>query len=72
MELLRCQLFRKKLLQRPRGKPRSTKNAEPVKEQQAAGWSQAEVMEKQGVGEDDDASALAEEGDPAMSPASDK
>jgi transcriptional regulator with XRE-family HTH domain len=46
LELLRSQLVGKELLQRPRGKPRNTKNSEAVKELKAAGWSQAEVVEK--------------------------
>lgn len=49
VELLRRQLVGKELLQRPRGKPRNMKNAEAVKELQAAGFSQAAVMEKLGL-----------------------
>lgn len=49
VELLRSQLVGKELLQRPRGKPRNMKNAEAVRELQAAGLSQAEVVEKLGL-----------------------
>lgn len=49
VELLRSHLVGKELLQRPRGKPRNVKNAEAVKELQAAGWSKAEVVEKLGL-----------------------
>jgi transcriptional regulator with XRE-family HTH domain len=49
LELLRSQFVGKKLLQRPRGKPRNMKNAEAVRELQAAGLSQAEVVEKLGL-----------------------
>jgi transcriptional regulator with XRE-family HTH domain len=49
VELLRSQLIGKELLQRPRGKPRNMKNAEAVRELQAAGLSQAEVAEKLGL-----------------------
>jgi DNA invertase Pin-like site-specific DNA recombinase len=49
VELLHSHLVGKELLQRPRGKPRNVKNAEAVKELQAAGWSKAEVVEKLGL-----------------------
>ncbi|WP_223508002.1 helix-turn-helix domain-containing protein [Pseudomonas sp. BF-B-25] len=49
LELLRSQFVGKELLQRPRGKPKNMKNAEAVRELQAAGLSQAEVVEKLGL-----------------------
>lgn len=49
LELVRSQLVGKQLLQRPRGKPRNTKNSEAVKELKAAGCSQAEAAEKLGL-----------------------
>ncbi|KAB2516642.1 MAG: resolvase [Dehalococcoidia bacterium] len=49
MELFSSQLIGRELLQRPRGKPKKTKNEEAVRELKAAGFSQAEVVEKLGL-----------------------
>jgi transcriptional regulator with XRE-family HTH domain len=49
MELFSSQLIGRELVQRPRGKPKKTKNEEAVRELRAAGFSQAEVVEKLGL-----------------------
>lgn len=49
MELFSSQLIGRELIQRPRGKPKKTKNEEAVRELKAAGFSQAEVVEKLGL-----------------------
>lgn len=49
MELFSDQLIGRELVQRPRGKPKKTKNEEAVRELKAAGFSQAEVVEKLGL-----------------------
>lgn len=49
MELFSSQIIGRELLQRPRGKPRKTKNEEAVRELKAAGFSQADVVEKLGL-----------------------
>jgi len=49
MELFRSQLIGGELIQRPRGKPRKTKNEQAVRELKAAGFTQAEVVEKLGL-----------------------
>ena len=49
MELFSNQLIGRELLQRPRGKPKKTKNEEAVRELKAAGFSQAEAVEKLGL-----------------------
>ena len=49
MELFSSQLIGRELVQRPRGKPKKTKNEEAVRELKAAGFSQAEAVEKLGL-----------------------
>ncbi len=49
MELFSSQLIGRELVQRPRGKPKKTKNEEAVRELKAAGFSQADVVEKLGL-----------------------
>ncbi|MBJ7370641.1 MULTISPECIES: helix-turn-helix domain-containing protein [Pseudomonas] len=49
MELFSSQLLGRQLLQRPRGKPKKSKNEEAVRDLKAAGFSQAEVVEKLGL-----------------------
>ncbi|WP_348751390.1 helix-turn-helix domain-containing protein [Pseudomonas rhodesiae] len=49
MELFSSQLIGRELLQRPRGKPKKTKNEEAVRDLKLAGFSQAEVVEKLGL-----------------------
>ena len=49
MALFSSQLIGRELLQRPRGKPKKTQNEEAVRELKAAGFSQAEVVEKLGL-----------------------
>lgn len=49
MELFSSQLIGRELVRRPRGKPKKTKNEEAVRELKAAGFSQAEVVEKLGL-----------------------
>jgi transcriptional regulator with XRE-family HTH domain len=49
MELFSSQLIGRELLQRPRGKPKKTNNEEAVRELKAAGFSQAEAVEKLGL-----------------------
>lgn len=49
MELFSSQLIGRELVQRPRGKPKKTKNEEAVEELKAAGFSQAETAERLGL-----------------------
>lgn len=49
MALFSSQLIGRELLQRPRGKPKKSKNEKAVRELRAAGFSQAEVVEKLGL-----------------------
>jgi transcriptional regulator with XRE-family HTH domain len=49
MALFSSQLIGRELLQRPRGKPKKSKNEEAVRDLKAAGFTQAEVVEKLGL-----------------------
>jgi transcriptional regulator with XRE-family HTH domain len=49
LALFSSQLIGRELLQRPRGKPKKSKNEEAVRDLKAAGFTQAEVVEKLGL-----------------------
>lgn len=49
LDLLATQIVGKTLLQRSRGKPEGSKNAQAIKELKAAGFTRKDVMEKLGL-----------------------
>ena len=49
LDMLATQIVGKTLLQRSRGKPEGSKNAQAIKELKAAGFSRKDVMEKLGL-----------------------